>query len=163
MRHPGGLSTATGGGIKEPHRLKYAAGQERWKSCVCAPRPKRTWRKLMLRWGDCQRGIAMSGKTNLDRCHDGHRYWREFVPPIGGGYIDARPQSRQIDETSCDARPDHTYGSFAIDRWALKIASCPQCTESDGWPSQRRPPRWATRRHMRCSKRALVVRAPRHR
>ena len=26
------------------------------------------------------------------------------------GYIDARPQSRQIDETSCDARPDHTYG-----------------------------------------------------
>src|SRR5215831_14141014 len=27
------------------------------------------------------------------------------------GYIDARPQSRQIDETSCDARPDHTSGS----------------------------------------------------
>src|SRR5262245_28647355 len=27
------------------------------------------------------------------------------------GYIDARPQSRQIDETSCDARPDHTLGS----------------------------------------------------
>ena len=27
------------------------------------------------------------------------------------GYIDARPQSRQIDETSCDARPDHTNGS----------------------------------------------------
>src|SRR5215472_5250147 len=27
------------------------------------------------------------------------------------GYIDARPQSRQIDETSCDARPDHTCGS----------------------------------------------------
>src|SRR5215467_9439686 len=27
------------------------------------------------------------------------------------GYIDARPQSRQIDETSCDARPDHTFGS----------------------------------------------------
>src|SRR5215510_8285629 len=23
------------------------------------------------------------------------------------GYIDARPQSRQIDESSCDARPDH--------------------------------------------------------
>jgi len=29
------------------------------------------------------------------------------------GLIDARPQSRQIDETSCDARPDHTYGSKA--------------------------------------------------
>jgi hypothetical protein len=28
-------------------------------------------------------------------------------------YIDARPQSRQIDETSCDARPDHTFGSDA--------------------------------------------------
>ena len=27
------------------------------------------------------------------------------------GYIDARPQSRQTDETSCDARPDHTNGS----------------------------------------------------
>src|SRR5262252_8909905 len=27
------------------------------------------------------------------------------------GYIDARPQSRQIDETSCNARPDHTFGS----------------------------------------------------
>jgi hypothetical protein len=27
------------------------------------------------------------------------------------GYIDARPKSRQIDETSCDARPDHTIGS----------------------------------------------------
>jgi hypothetical protein len=26
------------------------------------------------------------------------------------GYVDARPQSRQIDETSSDARPDHTYG-----------------------------------------------------
>src|SRR5215831_10411950 len=29
------------------------------------------------------------------------------------GYIDARPQSPQIDETSCDARPDHTFGSRA--------------------------------------------------
>ena len=30
------------------------------------------------------------------------------------GYIDARPQCRQIDKTSCDARPDHTNGSV---RW----------------------------------------------
>src|SRR5215470_14043204 len=51
------------------------------------------------------------------------------------GYIDARPQSRQIDETSCDARPDHTFGSFATDRCAMKIGPCPQCPESDGWPS----------------------------
>jgi hypothetical protein len=29
------------------------------------------------------------------------------------GYIDARPKSRQIDQTSCDARPDHTIGSIA--------------------------------------------------
>src|SRR6266446_6149589 len=28
------------------------------------------------------------------------------------GYIDARPQSRQIDETPCDARPDHTLGQI---------------------------------------------------
>ena len=27
------------------------------------------------------------------------------------GYIDARPQRRQIDQTFCDARPDHTFWS----------------------------------------------------
>ena len=27
------------------------------------------------------------------------------------GYIDARPHIRQIEETSCNARPDHTLGS----------------------------------------------------
>jgi len=32
------------------------------------------------------------------------------------GYIDARPQSRQIVDTSCDARPDHTIGSITPDQ-----------------------------------------------
>jgi hypothetical protein len=32
------------------------------------------------------------------------------------GYIDARPQRRQIDENSCDARPDHTSGSVSDTR-----------------------------------------------
>src|SRR5215813_5166095 len=40
------------------------------------------------------------------------------------GYIDARPQSRQIDETSCDARPDHTSGSKA------PFSRCPQRVRS---------------------------------
>src|SRR5215467_6547925 len=42
------------------------------------------------------------------------------------GYIDARPQSRQIDETSCDARPDHTNGS-KCEEFKVKKASlqCP--------------------------------------
>src|SRR5262245_43466347 len=29
----------------------------------------------------------------------------------------------------------------------MKIASCPQCPESDGWPSRRRRSRWAKSRH----------------
>jgi hypothetical protein len=45
-----------------------------------------------------------------------------------------------------EAAADFSYGSFATDRWAPKIASCPQCPESDGWPSERRPSRWANRR-----------------
>jgi len=39
---------------------------------------------------------------------------RNQVSKSEAGYIDARPQSRQIDETSCDPRPSHTYGSFAM-------------------------------------------------
>ena len=35
------------------------------------------------------------------------------------GYIDARPQSRQIDEISCDARPDHTLGQTRSRRHRL--------------------------------------------
>src|SRR5262249_49388145 len=29
----------------------------------------------------------------------------------------------------------------------MKIGPCPQCPESDGWPSKRRPSRWATTGH----------------
>src|SRR5262249_31738324 len=54
-----------------------------------------------------------SGATHDPRsaaAHDGP----ELKPlQSEAGYIDARPQSRQIDETSCDARPDHTLGSRA--------------------------------------------------
>ena len=38
--------------------------------------------------------------------HDG----RELELQTETGYIDARPNC-QIDETSCTARPDHTFGS----------------------------------------------------
>src|SRR5262249_60513071 len=34
-------------------------------------------------------------------------------------------------------------GSFATDRCAMKSGLCPQCPESDGWPSEHRPSRWA--------------------
>src|SRR5215470_9919374 len=37
--------------------------------------------------------------------------------------------------------------TFATDRRAPKIASCPQCPESGGWPSKRRLSRWASKRH----------------
>src|SRR6516162_6773290 len=40
--------------------------------------------------------------------HDG----RELELQGETGYIDARPYC-QIDETSCTARPDHTFGSIA--------------------------------------------------
>jgi Asp-tRNA(Asn)/Glu-tRNA(Gln) amidotransferase A subunit family amidase len=39
------------------------------------------------------------------------------------GYIDARPQRRQIDEFSCDARPDHTSGSDSALPSALRWRS----------------------------------------
>src|SRR5215470_15159771 len=35
----------------------------------------------------------------------------------------------------------------------MKIGPCPQCPDSDGWPPERRPSRWARRRRMRCKKR----------
>src|SRR5215813_1423780 len=38
-------------------------------------------------------------------------------------------------------------GSFATHRCAMKIGLCPQCPESDGWPSKRRPSRSAIKRH----------------
>jgi hypothetical protein len=31
----------------------------------------------------------------------------------------------------------------------MKIGPCPQCPESDGWPSKRRPSRWANEFYMR--------------
>src|SRR5215472_3534209 len=36
----------------------------------------------------------------------------------------------QVDETSCNARPDHTFGSFATGRAAVAYHWCPLCTES---------------------------------
>jgi len=38
---------------------------------------------------------------------------------------------------------DSQLRSFATDRCAMKIGPCPQCPESDGWPSKRRLSRWA--------------------
>jgi hypothetical protein len=35
------------------------------------------------------------------------------------GYIDARPLTAELVELSCNARPDHTFGSFATDAGSL--------------------------------------------
>src|SRR5215468_486803 len=53
-------------------------------------------------------GLDRSRQRTRADIHDGPEH-----KPLQSeaGYIDARPQSRQIDETSCDARPDHTCGS----------------------------------------------------
>ena len=34
----------------------------------------------MLRWGECQTEHRHVQQINRDHCHDGHRYWQEFVP-----------------------------------------------------------------------------------
>jgi transposase len=54
-----------------------------------------------------ERGVAV---------RQGLRFLRLELPNIlakrtDAGYIDARPYIRQIGEISCDARPDHTFGS----------------------------------------------------
>src|SRR5262249_13560994 len=42
-------------------------------------------------------------------------------------------------------------GSFATDHCAMKIGPCPQCPESDGGRSKRRPSRWANNGLLRCT------------
>jgi hypothetical protein len=37
------------------------------------------------------------------------------------GYIDARPQTDSSTKTSCNARPDHTFGSEAVIRALAKL------------------------------------------
>jgi hypothetical protein len=49
-------------------------------------------------------------------------------------------------------KPSHLAPPFGTDRCAMKIGPCPQCPESDGWPSKRRPSRWANSCHVRRSK-----------
>src|SRR5215831_12599241 len=77
------------------------------------------------------RSTAMSNKSNPTIATMGIDIGKNSFHVVG--LIDARPQSRQIDETSCDARPDHTYGSKA----AVPIA----------WPRVRRADVVATVNH----------------
>jgi hypothetical protein len=37
-------------------------------------------RRVMLGWGECQTEHRHVQQINRDHCHDGHRYWQEFVP-----------------------------------------------------------------------------------
>jgi hypothetical protein len=41
-----------------------------------------------------------------------------------------------IDETSCTARPDHTFGSFATVQGMLQVRPGPQCPVCDGGPEK---------------------------
>jgi hypothetical protein len=55
------------------------------------------------------------------------------------GYIDARPQSRQIDETSCDARPDHTLGQWLPLRRRWQHVRCTQIADDLSRRATRQP------------------------
>src|SRR5262245_5066714 len=65
--------------------------------------------------------------------------------PIGGQIL------TPIDTYNSNAGADVRVGSFATDRCAMKIGPCPQCPESDGLPSKRRPSRWANNGLVRCT------------
>jgi GH15 family glucan-1,4-alpha-glucosidase len=54
-------------------------------------------RRVMVRWGDCQTEHRHVQQINRDHCHDGHRYWQEFVPRCW-------PRSTRRDHT---AAPPH--------------------------------------------------------
>jgi hypothetical protein len=41
------------------------------------------------------------------------------------GYIDARPLTANSTKFSCNARPDHTYGSFATGSSQQQVGPCP--------------------------------------
>jgi len=66
------------------------------------------------------------------------------TPHIDSIAARGRPQLR-FARNPCDCTTvDGSSGSIATDRCAPKIAPCPQCPESDGWPSKCRPSRRAT-------------------
>src|SRR5262249_20743229 len=54
-----------------------------------------------------------------------------------------RPWLRPLVPDTLRCTVDVLCGSIATDRCAMKIGPCPQCPESDGCPSRRRPSRWA--------------------
>ena len=103
---------------------------------------------LDLEW----RAIVPDGeRAHADLQHDGHAQFRPSSlasPASAGTRFEAAGDS--VQPSGCGflvlqlgTRTSDSFGSFATDRWAPKIASCPQCPESDGWPSKRRPSRWA--------------------
>jgi hypothetical protein len=72
------------------------------------------------------------------------------TPPLeairtGAAFDEGHGVSRLADETvePWSATPASGHSLQIVG--APKIASCPQCPESDGWPSERRPSRWANK------------------
>ena len=68
------------------------------------------------------------------------------------GYIDARSLTTNSTKFSCNARPDHTYGSIAKDVARVKIHRCPLRSESNSPRSKRNLSQRAKLRHKQCSK-----------
>jgi hypothetical protein len=70
----------------------------------------------------CRRAWCGSSRTwPVGKQKNGRSERLTTKAPYKAGYIDARPYVRQIDEISCDARPDHTSGSGAASRIAKKL------------------------------------------
>jgi hypothetical protein len=57
----------------------------------------------MLEWGESQKGHRHVQQNNRNHCHDGHRYWQEFVPSRR-----ARPARRSCPAAEVITRPDRS-------------------------------------------------------
>ena len=54
------------------------------------------------------------------------------MPQSKAGYIDARPLTANSTKTSCDARPDHTFGSFTTFAHFWHVRFTPKATPGGG-------------------------------
>ena len=54
------------------------------------------------------------------------------------GYIDARPLTARSAKFSCNARPDHTFGSFTTETFSTRANQCPLLLQSRHYCSAQR-------------------------
>ncbi len=106
-------------------------------------------------------GTNTKGETTafVRAAYDG---MRALLGPLARGMLRVRPRNRRRRLRLRRPYPERPLGGDAsrltllANRrlWVIRyrssgreIASCPQCPESDAWPSKRRPSRWARKRH----------------